>query len=57
MNDLMTSLNVSKKCKVIRVIDAILSIFTSEEEIRTSIRILFKDYVSNKNIKNLKPAF
>ena len=34
MNDLITSLNLSKRCKIIRVIDTRLSIIMSEDEIR-----------------------
>ena len=51
MNDLITSLNLSKRCKVIRVIDTRLSIFMDKEEIRKSIRMLFEDRVSYDNIK------
>ena len=57
MNDLMISLNLSTRCKVIRGIDTMLSIFMSEEEIRTSIRMLFKYHVSYDNIKDLKAIF
>ena len=46
MNDPMTSLNLSKRYKVIRVKDTRLSVFINEEEIRTSIRILFKIILS-----------
>ena len=46
MNDLMTSLNLSKRYKVIRVKDTRLSVFINEEEIRTSIRMLFKIILS-----------
>ena len=37
MNDLMTSLNLSKRCNIIRVIDIKLYIFMIQDEIRTSI--------------------
>ena len=33
MNGFMTSSNLSKKCKVISLINARLSVFTNEEEI------------------------
>ena len=53
----MISLNLSKRFKILRVIDTGLSVFMSEEEIRTSIRILFKYHVSYDNIKDLKAIF
>ena len=37
MNDLMTSLNLSKRCNIIRVIDIKLYFFMIQDEIRTSI--------------------
>ena len=57
MNDLITKMNLSKTCKVFRVINNIFSIIMSEKEIRQSIRIQFKAQVNYKNINNLKPAF
>ena len=47
-------LNLSKRCKIIRVIDTRLSINMSEDEIRKSIRMLLKDVFSCENINNLK---
>ena len=57
MNDIITSLNLSKICKIIRVIDTRLSIVMSQEEIRTSVRMLFQNHVSYDNIKNLNANF
>ena len=53
----MISLNLPKRFKILRVIDTGLSVFMSEEEIRTSIWVSFKDIASYENIKNLKPTF
>ena len=57
MNDIMTSLNLSKTCKVIRVIYTKLSVVISQDKIWTSIRMLFKDNVSYDIIKNLNAIF
>ena len=53
MNDLMTSLNLSKLRNVIRVIDTRLAVFVIQDKIQTNVRIFFKVHVSYDNIKNL----
>ena len=43
--------------KVIRVVDNNYSIFVFDQEIRNSVQMKFKNYVSNKIIKNLNVSF
>ena len=43
--------------KLIRVVDNNYSIFVSDQEIRNSVQMKFKNYVSNKIIKNLNVSF
>ena len=57
MNDIITSFDLSKTCKVIRVIYTRLSIVTSQEKIWIRTRMLFKGHVSHDNIKNLIANF
>ena len=57
INNLITNLFFSKRCKVNRVIDTRLSVIMSETEIRKIIRMLLKGHVSYENINNLKLAF
>ena len=53
MNDLMNELSG----KVIRVVDNNYSIFMSDQEIRNSVQMKFKNHVSYKIIKNLNVSF
>ena len=57
MNDLITTLNLSKSCKVTLAIDTRLFVMMSEDKIIKSIRILFKAYVGFENIKILSCLF
>ena len=50
MNDLMNELTG----KVIRVVDEKISIFITDQEIRSSIQMRFKNHVSYKNMKKSK---
>ena len=53
MNDLMNELSG----KVIRVVDNNYSIYMSDQEIRNSVQMRFKNHVSYKIIKNLNVSF
>ena len=53
MNELMNELSG----KVIRVVDKNFSIFKSDQEIRNSVQMRFKNHVSYKIIKNLNVSF
>ena len=53
MNDLMNELSG----KVIRVVDKNDSIFMTDQEIRSSVQMKFKNHVSYKIIKNLNVGF
>ena len=53
MIDLMTELSG----KVIHVIDKHYSIFMTDQEIRSSVQMKFKNHVSYKIIKNLNVSF
>ena len=56
MNDLIRKINLSKICKVFRVIKKTSYIVMSEKRIGQSIRMQFKTHTSYANINNLKPA-
>ena len=53
MKDLMNELSG----KVIRVVDKNYSIFMTDQEIRSSVQMKFKNHVSYKIIKNLNASF
>ena len=53
MNDLMNEFSG----KVICVVDKKFSIFITDQEIRNSIQMKFKNHVSYKIIKNLNVSF
>ena len=53
MNDLMNDLSG----KVIRIVDKNYPIFMTDQEIRSSVQIKFKNHVSYKIIKNLTVIF
>ena len=53
MNELMNKLSG----KVIRVVDKNFSIFMSDQEIRNSVQMRFKNHVSYKIIKNINVSF
>ena len=53
----MSKMNFSNKYKVLRVLDNKYSIVMSENDIRKSIRLLFRTQVSYLNINNLKLVF
>ena len=53
MNDLMNELSG----KVIRVVDKHFSNFMTDQEIRNSVQMRFKNHVSYKIIKNLNVSF
>ena len=53
MNNLMNELSG----KVIRVVDKHFSIFMTDQEIRNSVQLRFKNHVSYKIIKNINASF
>ena len=53
----MSKMNFSNKYKVLRVLDNKYSIVMSENDIRKSIRLLFRTQVSYYHIYNLRPVF
>ena len=57
MNNVMKTFNLSNTCKVIRVIDKWCSVFMSQDEIRRSIQMKFKDLHSYEVIKILMQVF
>ena len=57
MSEINTSLNLSKTCMVIRIIDIKLYVVMSQEKIWASVGILFKGHISYDNIKKINAIF